>query len=739
MKKISLLLLMVLAISLGVSPAHARDGLTFDDRVAGTHDPGERKADNGETVYRCATDERGRRPVISQETIDRWIQENRIVAGGNIPVYVHVIRKSQRGQLIGDVSDADIAEQIAVLNNNFSGRDYDGNVVSGAANTGYSFTLVQVTRTTNSKWFGMTPGSRNERDAKNALSINPGGALNIFLCGPGQNLLGWAVFPWTSAAGTSQDGVVIHYASLPNGSLAPYNLGGTATHEVGHYLGLLHTFQGGCDTGSCSATGDQVCDTPAEQTATSGCPSGKDTCPAPGADPIHNYMDYSTDICYTNFTAGQDTRMNAYVTQYRGWIGATRVANDEGGPGGILDEPDPIGTRFDLAEFGERKTHNDETVYRCATDERGPKVRIPTEQIERWIRENRIVAGGVIPVHFNVIYKTQGGTVGNVPDSWINAQIQVMNWHFAGRDYNGNPVAGAANTGYTFTLASIERVNNRKWFGMTPGSSAEVQAKNAMANSPGSALNIYTCSPGQNLLGWAVFPWTSAAGTNQDGVVVHYNSLPGGTLAPYNLGGTATHEVGHYLGLYHTFQGGCHSDGTCSTAGDQVCDTPAQASPTSGCPAGRNSCTQTGLDPIHNYMDYSSDACYTNFTPGQDTRMNSMVTQYRAWIGATRVANGAGSIEAARELGAGVVEFHARPNPFNPRTKVEFGIRKDAMVSLQVYDVHGRLAATLVNRRMNAGDHAVDFDATRLASGVYQMVLRVEGEKALVRRVTLLK
>jgi Pregnancy-associated plasma protein-A len=739
MKKVSLFFLTVVALSFAALPAlaqddqHGRDGLTFDDRWAKPEN--ERKANNGEIVYRCATDERGPRVQIPQEQIDRWIQENRIVAGGVIPVYFHVIY-SRNGE--GNVPESWLDAQITVMNRHFAGRDYNGNIVSGAANTGYTFVKAGSNRTNNRKWFGMTPGSSSEVQAKNALAVSPGSTLNIYTCKPGQNLLGWAVFPWTSQAGTSQDGVVIHYASLPGGNLAPYNLGGTATHEVGHYLGLYHTFQGGCGTSSCSTTGDLVCDTPGEASPTSGCPGGKDTCASAGLDPIHNYMDYSTDICYTNFTTGQDTRMNSIVTQYRAWIGATRVANDDGNGGGINDEPDPIG-KLDLSDFGEGKADNGDVVYRCATKAMKKHTPVPQEQVDRWIQENRIVAGGNIPVYFHVIYKSQRGQqIGNVPDSWIAAQMQVLNHNYAGRDYNGNPVSGAANTGYTFTLVGTSRTNSNKWFGMVPGSKAETDAKNALTVNPGGTLNIYTCQPGQNLLGWAYFP-QDAAGDNIDGIVIHWNSLPGGSLAPYNLGGTASHEVGHYLGLYHTFQGGCHSDATCATAGDQVCDTPAEGTATSGCPNGKDTCAQAGLDPIHNYMDYSTDICYTQFTTGQDTRMNTIVTAYRSWIGATRVANGAGSIEAARELGSAPTEFSVRPNPFNPLTKVDFGLRKDGMVSLKVYNIHGRLAATLVDRRMTAGTHTADFNAAGLASGIYQMVLKIEGEETLVKRVTLLK
>jgi hypothetical protein len=165
------------------------------------------------------------------------------------------------------------------------------------------------------------------------------------------------------------------------------------------------------------------------------------------------------------------------------------------------------------------------------------------------------------------------------------------------------------------------------------GTAKETQAKSALVVNPQGSLNLYTCKPGQGLLGWATFPWNLAGASSKDGVVVHYASLPGGSLAPFNLGGTATHEVGHWVGLYHTFQGGCHADASCSSAGDLVCDTPSEGTATSGCPAGKNSCSGAGNDPIHNYMDYSTDACYTQFTAGQDSRADFMMSTYRPLIG----------------------------------------------------------------------------------------------------------
>ena len=220
-----------------------------------------------------------------------------------------------------------------------------------------------------------------------------------------------------------------------------------------------------------------------------------------------------------------------------------------------------------------------------------------------------------IPVHFHVINKGPTYADGNVSDTMIANQISVLNKTFAGQ-------RGGARTPFSFQLVSVDRTTNAEWFAMGYGSKAERDAKAALRQGGANALNIYSTSGG-GYLGWATFPSSYRTHPELDGIVIHYGSMPGGHVARFDLGFTATHEVGHWLGLYHTFQGGCNAKG------DYVEDTPPQRFPTRGCPEGQDTCSAPGLDPIHNYMDYSDDACYTEFSGGQSQRMTDHYTFYR--------------------------------------------------------------------------------------------------------------
>ena len=263
---------------------------------------GNRKDGNELSPEQVKAFEAGFAKAMAAKGLKKSPRGNAVTASGasafaatTINVYFHVITDGTNGKL----SAADIGEQMKVLNSAFSG-------------TGFTFALAGTETTLNSRWYNLRHGSKNEKDMKKALRQGTMDDLNVYSANLQGGLLGWATFPKSTL--DPMDGVVILDESLPGGSAAPYNKGDTATHEVGHWVGLYHTFQGGC-TGS----GDYVADTPAEASAAFGCPVGRDTCASDGADPITNFMDYTDDACMDQFSPDQAVRMNnAWVTYRQG-------------------------------------------------------------------------------------------------------------------------------------------------------------------------------------------------------------------------------------------------------------------------------------------------------------------------------------------------------------------------------------------------------------------------------------
>jgi len=288
---------------------------------------------------------------------------------------------------------------------------------------------------------------------------------------------------------------------------------------------------------------------------------------------------------------------------------AQAMRTNDGGARAQCFEPQDVGAGAKSADGVRAADHRDVTRKQQRAIERRTKAILSARAGSG---QTAVTTGGSVPVYVHVMADKYGN--GNVTDTQIADQISVLNKTYGGQELVGT----AANTGFTFTLAGTDRYYNSTWHADRQSTTYRARTRQGGAN----ALNIWLVD--FKYLGIATFPWDYASNPSIDGIRVNFGSLPGGSIANYNLGETATHESGHWFGLYHTFQGGC------TATNDEVSDTPAQSSATNGCPAGRDSCSLPGLDPIHNYMDYSYDTCYNQFTTNQSSRMSTMFSAYRS-------------------------------------------------------------------------------------------------------------
>jgi hypothetical protein len=226
-----------------------------------------------------------------------------------IPVYAHVITGKHRGER-ARVSRARVRSLITVLNRGMEARQS-----STSAWTRYRFTVKKIDYTRRDGWYHAYFNGPRDQRMKRKLHRGNARTLNLYLNGggpAGQPVLGWSRFPWQYASAPKLDGISVNTQAIPGGKASGYNLGDTVIHETGHWLGLLHTFQGGC-----SEANDLVADTAAEDEPSYYCETTRDTCPAPGLDPVRNFMDYSLDACMNMFTPGQVRRMDSAFEKWR--------------------------------------------------------------------------------------------------------------------------------------------------------------------------------------------------------------------------------------------------------------------------------------------------------------------------------------------------------------------------------------------------------------------------------------
>jgi len=258
---------------------------------------------------------------------------------------------------------------------------------------------------------------------------------------------------------------------------------------------------------------------------------------------------------------------------------------------------------------------------RCATKSVAEDQAALLEQI---LNSPKADNGGlvVVPVYWHIITTTTGA--GDV-SALVPAQMKVLNDAYAGSNF-------------AFELRGVQVTKNNAWYYSAIQSPEEMQMKNTLRKGGPETLNIYTTN-GDVYLGWATPAFYYKFFPKYDGVVVWWATLPGTGLAgadpdepdgilTYDQGDTGTHEVGHWLGLDHTFGAG----NGCTQPGDKIGDTPTEAAPQFYC-APRNSCTGAnfpGDDPITNFMDYVDDVCMDNFTPNQEKRMRKDWHSFRA-------------------------------------------------------------------------------------------------------------
>jgi hypothetical protein len=355
---------------------------------------------------------------------------------------------------------------------------------------------------------------------------------------------------------------------------------------------------------------------------------------------------------------------------------------------------------------------------------------------QKYLRGNKNTqtTTATIPVIVHVVYNTPEQ---NISDAQVQSQIDVLNEDFTAtnKDYNGYDAGYGAVKGdmsIKFCVVQIRHVaTTKKSFGFAD-QVKKTKTGGDDAIDPEHTLNIWVCNLGQNLLGYAQFP---GGAPETFGIVILYSAFGRGTqynlLSDYNLGRTATHEVGHCLGLRHIW-----GDARCGN--DLVDDTPLHNDANFGCPGEghRSTCTGTPLEMWMNYMDYTDDRCMYFFSDGQVGRANFYISndpQLMTIVNSGACTSGPGNKlitvqQTVPETNHG--SFAVYPTVTAGPATINYSAINSGLVQLNVYNQSGML---VMKQQMVvvAGENSKQLDLTGLSNGFYLVQINQNNQRSI--------
>ncbi|MFH0866545.1 MAG: M43 family zinc metalloprotease [Bacteroidota bacterium] len=402
-------------------------------------------------------------------------------------------------------------------------------------------------------------------------------------------------------------------------------------------------------------------------------------------------------------------------------------------------------------------TEEGKQIKRCATTEYMEllKSEDPTleaqlaatdEYINNWIAGHPDGSGEktviTVPVVVHLIYYN---TNQNLTDARVQEQIDVLNTDYAGLNTHSMESFATslkANTELQFCLAQrtpagalttgIER-RQTTVSQFSYGSNMKHYSTGGLDQwDPNKYMNIWVCNLGSSLCGFAEFPTYTLSSTF--GVVIHYQFFGvTGASYPYNLGGTTTHEIGHCFNLYHIWG----DDGGSCSGTDACSDTPNQASENYGNHSGvlTDACTTTSPGIMYmNFMDYSDDIDYANFTPTQKLRIQALFAA-GGYLDDLKTSNGCTPGTGINEMNE-VTDINIYPNPSGGLFHLMFELNQADDITVTVSDLIGNI---IVKEEMQQqSTFNIPIDLSEQSAGVYYVKIQT-GSETVTQKLSLIK